>query len=58
MGLHPRELGRFTRTGADMGYKVDGDDEGIAGAKSKDCKNDRSEEVMEKMSVSVNLDRA
>jgi hypothetical protein len=58
MGLQPWESGRFTSTGADIGYRAAGEDVGRAGAKSNECRKDRSDEVMEVISVSVNLDIA
>ena len=38
-----------------MGYKAAGDDEGMAGENNNEYKNDTSEDMMEEMSVSVNL---
>lgn len=58
MGAQPEESGRFTRIGADMGYKAAGEEGERVGAKSNECKNDRSDEVMEEMSVSVDLEMA
>ena len=41
-----------------MGYKAAGDDEGMAGENNIEYKNDTSEDVMEEISVSVNLETA
>lgn len=58
IGPHPSESRRFTRTGADIGYSADGDEGGRAGAKSNECKKDKSDEAIEEMSVSVNREVA
>lgn len=41
-----------------MGYKAAGEEGGSVGAKSKECRKDKSDEEIEEMSVSVNLERA
>lgn len=41
-----------------MGYKADGEDDGRAGEKSNECRNDKSDAAIEEMSVSVNREVA
>ena len=41
-----------------MGYRAAGDDEGMAGENNNEYKNDTSEDMMEEISVSVNLEIA
>jgi hypothetical protein len=41
-----------------MGYKAAGEEGGRVGAKSNECRKDKSEEAIDEMSVSVNLERA